>query len=177
MDYTLKDLTEKMGLPEMTDNKYVLYTYSQEKDAKFGGFAEIKLEDGGRLFSASLYHCRENVTCDDGFMQAEHEETVQIRATRLGNSDHFRIVYMELDGQEQHPTNAPLMELGLCVFHSRVVDIQDGMAEQTLDSVQKQLPEVCNMFKENMNFERQESTVVQFPTNRIQNRAKQGLGI
>lgn len=166
MDYTLKELSQKMGIADLSEKSEVLYTYSQEKDKKFGGFAEVRLEDNGRLFSATLYHCRENYKCDDGFVHAEHEETIQVHAARIGNSEHFRIVHMEVDGQEQHPTNMPMIELGLCVFHSRIIDIEEGMTEQTLNKVKKEVPEVCGLFKENMDFAPRESTVVQFPVNR-----------
>ena len=131
MDYTLHEISEKMGVPEFPEREEMLYYYNDTENANLGGHGEIRLEDRDRLLTASLYHKRENYEDDNGIVHKTYEETVQINACRLGSSDTFRIVHMEIDGKPQSPTDPAMVELGLAIFHSRMVDINIGMVEQT----------------------------------------------
>ncbi|TVQ83467.1 MAG: hypothetical protein EA357_06005 [Micavibrio sp.] len=140
MDYTLRELSQKMGFEAFDETGERLYYYNRPENSKLGGFAEIRLEEEGNMFSASLYHCRGNYEDDSGAIHKDFEESVEIRATRVGE-DRYRIIYMELDAAKQPANNAAMAELGMSIFHSRIVDIQDGMAAQSfgtaMDSISR----------------------------------------
>lgn len=187
MDYSIQDLTAKMGLQDFsaksaTDGQYTA-SYSDAENPMINGVADIRMEENGRLFSASLYHRRGDYTADDGQVYKDYEENVEIRAMRIGGGDLFRIIHMELDGQSHHIGNHAMIELGLCIFHSRIVDIQEGAAAQQIEkatavNAKAQSP-VLGHFRENMDFSPQRSSgvVIAFPARRTENPKQKGLTV
>lgn len=187
MDYSIQDLTAKMGLQDFTagtttDGHYTA-SYSNAENPLINGVAEIRMEEDGRLFSASLYHRRGDYEADDGQIYKDYEENVEIRAMRIGGGDLFRVIHMELDGQSHHVGNQAMIELGLCIFHSRIVDIQEGAAAQQIENAMSvnataQSP-VLGHFRENMDLSPQRSSgvVIAFPTRRTENTKQKGLTV
>ncbi len=131
MDYTLEELSKKLGIPDFPEREEMLYYYNDENNTRIGGHGEIRLEDGGRLFTANLYHARKDYIDDEGVEHKLYEETMQINACRMGGGDIFRIVHIEIDGKEQSPTDPALVELSFAVFYSRIIDINFGMVKQS----------------------------------------------
>ena len=182
MDYSIQDLTAKMGLPDFsTDGQYTA-SYSDAENPMINGVADIRMEENGRLFSASLYHRRGDYEADDGQIYKDYEENVEIRAMRIGG-DLFRVIHMELDGQSHHVGNQAMIELGLCIFHSRIVDIQEGAAAQQIEkatavNAKAQSP-VLGHFRENMDFSPQRSSgvVIAFPARRTEKPKQKGLTV
>jgi len=183
MDYSIQDLASKMGFGELSDGGHYTASYSDSDNPLKNGVAEIRMEEDGRLFSASLYHRRGDYEADDGQIYKDYEETVEIRAMRLGGSDIFRIIHMELDGQTHHVGNQSMIELGLCIFHSRIVDIQEGAATQHIENAMTISAEtnspVLGHFRENMDFSPQRSSgvVIAFPGRHATAQRQKGLTV
>ncbi len=135
MDYTIQDISEKMGVPDFPERKEMLYYYHNEDNSKLGGYAEIRLEDQNRVLTASLYHNRGDHEDDNGIVHKEYEETMQLNACRIGNTDTFRVIHLTIDGADYSPSDEGMVELGLATLHSRVVDINLGMVEQTFNTL------------------------------------------
>ncbi|MBL1148158.1 MAG: hypothetical protein HND56_00950 [Pseudomonadota bacterium] len=183
MDYSIQDLASKMGFEVLSEDGQYTASYSDAANPMINGVAEIRMEEDGRLFSASLYHRRGDYEADDGQIYKDYEENVEIRAMRIGSGDVFRIIHMELDGQTHHAGNQAMIELGLCIFHSRIVDIQEGAAAQYIESAmavnaEAQSP-VLGHFRENMDFSPQRSTgvVIAFPGRRAEGHKQKGLTV
>lgn len=116
MDYSIQDLASKMGFEVLSEDGQYTASYSDAANPMINGVAEIRMEEDGRLFSASLYHRRGDYEADDGQIYKDYEENVEICAMRIGSGDVFRIIHMELDGQTHHAGNQAMIELGLCIF-------------------------------------------------------------
>lgn len=182
MDYSIQDLTAKMGLPDFSKDGYYTLSYSDAENPFINGVAEIRMEENGRLFSASLYHRRGDYEADDGQIYKDYEENVEIRAMRIGG-DLFRVIHMELDKQSHHVGNQAMIELGLCIFHSRIVDLQEGAAAQQIENAMNVNAQaqsaVLGRFRENMDFSPQKSTgvVIAFPGRRADSPKQKGLTV
>ena len=172
MDYTLQELSNKLGIPEFPERREMLYYYNDENNTRLGGHGEIRLEDSSRLFTANLYHARKDYIDDEGVEHKLYEETMQIQACRMGNGDIFRIVHIEIDGKEQSPTDPAVVELGFAIFHSRIVDINFGMVKQSFGLLDEKRENKAVKKLDTSVFEKSQGVVIPFPSKK-----KHGLAI
>jgi len=58
-------------------------------------------------------------------------EIISIRATRIGDSDDFKITYLNIDGTEHDPSNDGMLVLAAGYYYARALKISDRMLAQS----------------------------------------------
>lgn len=125
MMYTLNDLLTKMGAPEAKEKGHLCWHYFDRTDDEAGGFAAVRLTEGGKYLIAEMGRSR---TVEDGI----GGESFYLCAERIGASQ-YRVAKIAFDGEEYpHPPKS-VIELGLSVFHARALDISIRMVEQSFN--------------------------------------------
>jgi hypothetical protein len=139
MDYDLKELLHKMGVPELTEKNAVKWHYMDTTDQDIGGFADVRLDVYSRFLTVELRHWKKDFKNDDGHIEARHTESFLLKARRLGSSDLFRITELIFDGTEHDPKSSAMVELGCSIFHARAVEINTLMVEQRFKALEKEM--------------------------------------
>jgi hypothetical protein len=137
--YTLDELLMKMGAPETKERGQMRWHYFDRTNDEMGGFAEVRLLDGGASLIAEMKQLRQ-VTVDDGVGAAERKyaESLYLYARRTGTR--YAVTKVAFDGEEyQHPPKS-VIELGLSIFHARALDISILMVEQAFNRQDIVLP-------------------------------------
>lgn len=129
MIYTLNELLTKMGAPEVREKNRIEWHYFDAARSDLAGYAEVRLEAGGRRLVAELRHTRENYEDDHGDIHAQFEETFHLVAERAG-PERYKITQLAFDGAEYAEPSRAVAELGLSMFHARALDISILMVEQ-----------------------------------------------
>ncbi len=125
MMYTLDELLMKMGAPETREKGQMRWHYFDRQDENAGGFAEVRLLDGGATLVAEMRQWRAK----------DHEgddiESLYLHARRSGN--HYAVTKISFDGEDYAHPQKPIIELGLSIFHARALDISILMVEQAFN--------------------------------------------
>lgn len=122
MIYTLNDLLMKMGAPETKERGSIRWHYFDRSAADIGGFAEVRLLDGGSALVAELKHWRQG---------EEEAESFYLQARRSG--ERYEVTKISFDGADyDHPPKS-VIELGLSLFHARALHISILMVEQAFN--------------------------------------------
>jgi len=142
MMYTLEELLSKMGAPEAKEKGQMRWHYfdkasdrnknGSEAADETGGYAEVRLLDGGEALVAEMKQMR-NVAVDDGAQGTEklYSESLYLYARRTGNR--YSITKIAFDGEEYANPRKSIIELGLSIFHARALDISILMVEQAFN--------------------------------------------
>lgn len=149
MRYTLSTLLKKMGLfEELSPGSLLPFEYEAEGKYAVGGFAEIRLSEDGRVLTAELQHWKEMTDQDidesdlDDDMLGRLTETFFMRAIQMAETGTYAVMALSIDGEDYFdPNNEGLIELGLSIFHSRIVELTTKIADQQLDYAQERLAE------------------------------------
>lgn len=139
MDYDLKELLHKMGVPDVAETGSVKWHYMDTRDQDVGGFADVRLDNSGRGLTVELRHWKKDFENDEGEIQSRHTESFLLTARRLGDSDLFRITGISFDGTEYNADDAAMIELGCGIFHARAVEINTLMVEQRFKALEKEM--------------------------------------
>lgn len=131
MIYTLHDLLTKMGAPEAAEKGEIRWHYFDKKQAEIGGFAEVRLIDGGKCLVAELKHLRRDYEDDAGKTHTTYIESFYLQARRSGA--HYKVTKIAFDGEEYPQPQKAIIELGLSIFHARALDISILMMEQSFN--------------------------------------------
>jgi hypothetical protein len=136
MMYTLDELLMKMGAPEAKEKGQMRWHYfdksSDDANSELGGYAEVRLLDGGDGLIAEMKQLR-NVMVDDGASGAEklYSESLYLYARRTGTR--YAVTKIAFDGEEYPHPRKSIIELGLSIFHARALDISILMVEQAFN--------------------------------------------
>jgi hypothetical protein len=142
MMYTLEELLTKMGAPEAKEKGQMRWHYfdrasgesknGSEAAQEMGGYAEVRLLDGGEALVAEMKQMR-NVAVDDGAQGSEklYSESLYLYARRSGNR--YTVTKIAFDGEEYPNPRKSIIELGLSIFHARALDISILMVEQAFN--------------------------------------------
>ena len=132
MMYTLDELLSKMGAPETKEKGQIRWHYFDKKSDSVGGFAEVRILDGGDSLVAEMKHMRPRTDNDEGGSDSlVYTESLYLYARRTGAR--YSVTKVAFDGEEYpHPQRA-IIELGLSIFHARALDISILMVEQAFN--------------------------------------------
>ena len=85
--YTLDELLMKMGAPEAKERGQMRWHYFDRTGDETGGYAEVRLFDGGASLVAEMKQLR-NVVVDDGVGCVErlYSESLYLYARRTGHT-------------------------------------------------------------------------------------------
>ncbi|MDE2337165.1 MAG: hypothetical protein KGL10_07625 [Alphaproteobacteria bacterium] len=139
MMYTLDELLMKMGTPETRERGQIRWHYFDRHDAAAGGFAEVRLLDGGATLVAELRQWRSCAI--EGDPAGDDVESLYLHARRDGSR--YAVTKIAFDGEEYPHPQKSVIELGLSIFHARALDISILMVEQAFnrdDIVHQPLP-------------------------------------
>lgn len=132
MMYTLEDLLMKMGAPETKERGQMRWHYFDKKNDEVGGFAEVRLLDGGASLIAEMKQLRHgNADNDETLPQRLTSESLYLHARRTGT--HYAVTKIAFDGEEYPHPQKSVIELGLSIFHARALDISILMVEQAFN--------------------------------------------
>ena len=131
MMYALNDLLTKMGAPETRHKGAMHWYYFDRITREIAGFAEVRLEEGGKHLVAELKHLRHNYEDDSGRVYPTYTESFYLFAEKAGAQ--YKVMKIAFDGEAySHPSKA-IIELGLSIFHARALDISIMMVEQAFN--------------------------------------------
>ncbi len=125
MMYTLDELLMKMGAPETREKGQIRWHYFDRKSDEVGGFAEVRLLDGGATLVAELRQW------GGGRQDDADAESLYLHARRAGTR--YAVTKIAFDGEEYPHPQKPVIELGLSIFHARALDISILMVEQAFN--------------------------------------------
>ena len=137
MMYTLDELLMKMGAPEAKEKGQMRWHYFDRAGGntsdELGGYAEVRLLDGGEGLVAEMKQLR-NVIVDDGARGAEklYSESLYMYAQRTAGA-RYAVTKIAFDGEEYPHPRKSIIELGLSIFHARALDISILMVEQAFN--------------------------------------------
>lgn len=133
MMYTLDELLKKMGAPEAKERGQIRWHYFDQHNDEIGGFAEVRLLDGGATLVAEVRRLRDGMqdellgVAEDGL----YNETLYLHARRSGSR--YDVTKIAFDGEEYSRPQKSVIELGLSLFHARALDISILMVEQAFN--------------------------------------------
>lgn len=146
MRYTLSTLLKKMGIFEdLAPGMLLPFEYEEDSRYAVGGFAEIRLSEDGRVLTAELQHWKEPELddYDPGFedeLLGRLTETFFMRAIKIGETGHFAVMTLSVDGEDYFdPNNEGLIELGLSIFHARIVELTTKITNRQLEYAEQRL--------------------------------------
>jgi hypothetical protein len=122
MMYSLDELLMKMGAPEAKEKGHMHWHYFDRMSGEIGGYAEVRLMDGGESLVAELRQQQNG--------QAE-AESLFLHARRSGSR--YSVTKIAFDGEEYAHPQKSVIELGLSIFHARALDISILMVEQAFN--------------------------------------------
>ncbi len=125
MMYTLDELLMKMGAPETREKGQIRWHYFDRKSDEIGGFAEVRLLDGGVTLVAELRQW------GSGQQDGGDVESLYLHACRSGSR--YAVTKIAFDGEEYPQPPKSVIELGLSIFHARALDISILMVEQAFN--------------------------------------------
>jgi hypothetical protein len=131
MIYTLNDLLMKLGAPETKEKSFMRWHYFDKNDEEIGGFAEVRLVDGGAGLIAEMKHLRNGSVDDTDGQPHAYAESFYMYAQRVGA--HYKVTKIAFDGEEYPHPQKSVIELGLSIFHARALDISILMVEQAFN--------------------------------------------
>ena len=131
MLYTLNELLIKMGAPETKEKGSLRWHYFDSAQADIGGFAEVRLVDGGGALVAELKHLRHDREDDFGNVHPFFAESFYMHAKKVGA--HYKVTKVAFDGEDYTDPQRSIIELGLSIFHARALDISILMVEQAFN--------------------------------------------
>ena len=138
MMYTLDELLMKMGAPEARERGQMRWHYFDKTSEEVGGYAEVRLLDGGEGLVAEMKQLRpayaaDDIKKDDVTKDEEHpySESLYLYARRTGTR--YAVTKIAFDGEEYPHPRKSIIELGLSIFHARALDISILMVEQAFN--------------------------------------------
>jgi hypothetical protein len=131
MIYTLNDLLMKMGAPEAKEKGQMRWHYFDKTNDEIGGFAEVRLVNGGNGLIAEMKHLRRDYEDDAGEKRGDYTESFYLYAERTGTR--YKVTKVAFDGEEYSHPQKSIIELGLSMFHARALDISILMVEQAFN--------------------------------------------
>lgn len=132
MMYKLEELLTKMGAPEVKEKGQIRWHYFDRQHDEVGGFAEVRLLDGGAALVAEMKHLHYPAAGEqDENSPGLYNETLYLHARR--NGARYEVTKIAFDGEEYAQPQKPVIELGLSLFHARALDISILMVEQAFN--------------------------------------------
>src|SRR4051812_17593451 len=98
MIYALNDLLTKMGAPEAREKGSMRWHYFDKACQEIGGFAEVRLLDGGQHLVAELKHLRHDYEDDSGENHPSYVESFYLHAVKHGAW--YKVTKIAFDGEE-----------------------------------------------------------------------------
>lgn len=129
MIYTLEDLLTKMGAPEVRENGAMRWHYFDKAGKDTSGFAEIRLIDDGERLIAELTHPGQ--PDEKSGRGSTRDENFYLHAQKRGRQ--YKVTKIAFDGEEYVHPQKSIVELGLSIFHARVLNISILMIEQAFN--------------------------------------------
>ena len=121
-----------MGAPETKEKGQMRWHYFDKANDEVGGFAEVRLLDGGASLVAEMKQLRRGVVDDEtGDTQHTYAESLYLYARRAGMR--YEVTKVAFDGEEYPHPQKSVIELGLSIFHARALDISILMIEQAFN--------------------------------------------
>lgn len=131
MLYTLEDLLTRMGAPEVREKGRIQWYYCDKATHEIAGFADIALDAGGDRLIAELKNFCPEYNDAHGCRHPAYVETFYLHAVRAGAC--YKVTRLAFDGEDYaHPSRA-VIDLGLSIFHARVLNINILMIDQALN--------------------------------------------
>src|SRR5688572_25789603 len=112
MTYMLDQLLIKMGAPEVREQNRIHWYYFDKGRKGLAGFAEIRLEDGGKRLIAELKHNRRNHEDDEGNIHPLFVETFYLCAERSFKGA-YKVKKITLDKEDYNDPQKSVVELAL----------------------------------------------------------------
>jgi hypothetical protein len=134
MVYALKELLVKMGIPEtdLMERRHVEWHYFDTARIDLAGFAEVRMEEAGSRLVAELRHTKQDYEDDHGTMHDHFEQTFHMVAERVGEGV-YEVKSMGFDGENHAAPARAICEMGLGLFHARMLDISIRMVERAFN--------------------------------------------
>jgi hypothetical protein len=132
MFYQLDDLLIRMGAPEAREKNHIEWHYFDQARSDLAGYAEVRIEAGGKFVIAEMKRTRDNYEDDHGNILDSFTETFSMRAERVAG-DHYKIVRLAFDGTTYENPEKNIVTLGLGLFHARALDTSILMVEQAFN--------------------------------------------
>lgn len=136
MMYTLDELLMKMGAPEAREKGQMRWHYFDKSSTgeEIGGYAEVRLLDGGKSLIAEMKQQRHVIADDDSAGGAEklYSESFYLYAERTAGT-RYAVTKIAFDGEDYPHPRKSIIELGLSIFHARALDISILMVEQAFN--------------------------------------------
>lgn len=129
MMYSLEDLLTKMGAPEVREKGAMRWHYFDKAGKDTSGFAEIRLIEEGERLIAELTHPGQ--PDEDNGRGRTRDESFYLHAQRRGRQ--YKVTMIAFDGEEYMHPQKSIVELGLSIFHARVLNISILMIEQAFN--------------------------------------------
>jgi len=133
MDYDINRLLIQFGLADLFTKQHLKWHYVDATDADTFGAAEARFDHDGRVLSIDLKHVYTNQDDLDGPVGEKIDENISLRATRIGDTDTFKISRLIIDGIGYEGDDA-MLTLAAGLYYARALNISDIMITQQLNT-------------------------------------------